>query len=123
MKFDAIGDLIELEYTVKRCRLSVVEQQGKRHALIRSLVDWRLEARTSKDYKTADRIRDMLLAQGVTITDSKLGLGDLITDIYTEGQKPEFEYQPTAWISGKVIHQFPDMSGGYEPLYRKVKRD
>ena len=121
MKHDAIGDLIELEYMAKQCRLSVVEQQGKRHALIRNLIEWRLEARQAKDYKTADRIRDMLLAQGVTITDSKLGMGDLITDIYTEGEKPEFEYQPTAWISGIVIHQMPDLAGGYEPLYKKVK--
>jgi len=29
--------------------------------------------------------------------------------------------EPVAWISGKVIHQFPDLAGGYEPLYRKAK--
>lgn len=31
----------------------------------------------------------------------------------------EFEPEPTAWISGKVIHQFPDMANGFDPLYKK----
>ena len=31
--------------------------------------------------------------------------------------------EPVAWISGKVIHQFPDLAGGYEPLYRKAKKE
>lgn len=84
MKFDAIGDLIELEYVTKRCRLSVVEQQGKRHRLIRSLIDWRLIARKNKEYELSDRIRDILKEQGITINDSKLGFGDCVTDTYTE---------------------------------------
>lgn len=28
--------------------------------------------------------------------------------------------KPIAWISGKVIHQFEDMSDGYEPLYKNT---
>lgn len=123
MKFDAIGDLINLEYMAKQCRLSVVEQQGKRHNLIRALIDWRLDARKNRDYNTSDKIRLMLEAQGVTIIDSKLGFGDCVTDTYIEGEKPEFEYQPTAWIAGKVIHQFPEMAAGFEPLYKKVKHN
>lgn len=32
----------------------------------------------------------------------------------------EFEQiKPTAWKAGKVIHEFPDLAGGYEPLYKK----
>ena len=27
--------------------------------------------------------------------------------------------KPVAWISGKVIHQFKDLSDGYEPLYKQ----
>lgn len=84
MKFDAIGDLIDLEHTVKRCRLSVVEQQGKRHRLIRALIDWRLEERKKKNFEISDKIRDILLAQGIEVTDTPFGHGQLITDIYTE---------------------------------------
>lgn len=31
------------------------------------------------------------------------------------------EVKEVAWISGKVIHQFPDMSHGYQPLYKKCQ--
>jgi cysteinyl-tRNA synthetase len=84
MKHDAIGDLLQLEYMAQQCRLSVIEQQGRRHNLIRALIDWRLESRKNKDFVTSDKIRDILNSQGVVIKDSNLGFGDCITDTYVE---------------------------------------
>ena len=28
--------------------------------------------------------------------------------------------KPVAWISGKVIHQYADLSGGFEPLFKQT---
>lgn len=71
-------------------------------------------------YRVRIELGDLLCV--AKLVDSKLGLGDYVTDVYQESSKPEFEDQPTAWISGKVIHQFADLAGGYEPLYRKVQK-
>jgi cysteinyl-tRNA synthetase len=42
-------------------------------ALLDLLVDMRTDAKTNKDWGTADKIRDVLAAHGITIQDGKDG--------------------------------------------------
>jgi len=77
-----IDKLTELERLAKQCRLSVVEQQGKFHDLVRALIDWRLEARKSKNFEIADKLREILNERGIEIQDTKFGHGELMTDTY-----------------------------------------
>jgi cysteinyl-tRNA synthetase len=51
----------------------VAGEEGETGALLDLIVDMRTQAKANKDWGTADKIRDVLAAHGITIQDSKDG--------------------------------------------------
>ena len=64
-QFDAIADVLGILYNRKKETLD---------ADIEALIQKRQEARKSKDFKTADAIRDQLAGMGITLKDTPQGV-------------------------------------------------